>query len=473
MTIIDIARQIELTKGQRNTACDSKPGENSLDWTPVKCDDYVVPQFQIPKSRSQACTKSKLSKVLAFISMAKSKRLSQGCTIMPIATTEKRLVQLCGSQQNVSNLIKFMIQVGLLEVESLDYQFNADKEEYNKSKTYRYYHENEEKIERYCEEQDIHKYEIKNNIRDTVVQKFTITDIDKKRVLFNSKLCLKKPDGYSKAQFEAYLTAALYERYPGLGHYQELADSINDTYYADEPNLKISLSPRFTWGKKNDVVKKIGIRATNRYVSAKKVKKQNARFHGKYKEDILQQYRLNLEKDVTSSVPRITLSLNTGRWISEDVDIYELIYDQCITLKMQTGTDPTVVQKFSDVRSAIKTLHMRCYFDDDRYLVTHTWKAMGFQGNKEEINREMHLLQNAVVSAEGGTLYDNEVFFHESCIYMDVLKELLDNGFRVWQCYDAWYAAKDGVTQSAFEEYMRRIVEEKANPYIARYITSG
>lgn len=85
----------------------------------------------------------------------------------------------------------------------------------------------------------------------------------------------------------------------------------------------------------------------------------------------------------------------------------------------------------------------------------------------------MHLLQNAVVSAEGGTLYDNEVFFHESCIYMDVLKELLDNGFRVWQCYDAWYAAKDGITQSAFEEYMRRIVEEKANSYIARYIATG
>ena len=42
-----------------------------------------------------------------------------------------------------------------------------------------------------------------------------------------------------------------------------------------------------------------------------------------------------------------------------------------------------------------------------------------------------------------GQEYDSEIFFHESCIYMDVLFELLKQGYNVWQCYDCWYTDKE------------------------------
>jgi len=58
----------------------------------------------------------------------------------------------------------------------------------------------------------------------------------------------------------------------------------------------------------------------------------------------------------------------------------------------------------------------------------------------------MYLYQTAIMEAEGGRLFDSEIFLHESCIYIDVLYALLEDGFFVWQCYDAFYAKKEGVT---------------------------
>ena len=112
---------------------------------------------------------------------------------------------------------------------------------------------------------------------------------------------------------------------------------------------------------------------------------------------------------------------------------------------------------------------MRRYFDDEKQLRNHTCLAMQTVKNRQEVYDEMKLYRNAIVKAEGRTFYGNEIFLHESCIYLDVLKELLDDGYFVWECYDAFYARKDGVTQEEYEKYVTELVEEKANDYIARY----
>jgi hypothetical protein len=453
MNIIDIAREIEL-KEKQTVAMDATP----FYWRPMECNEYTLPELKIPEVRSKMCTKKKLGKVLAFIDMVKYKRLARGCTIMPIASTSKKFISICGSQQNASNLIKYMVKIGLLGEESAVYQFNATQEGYNKAKTYRYYYDNELKVKEYCRENNINKYVVLNK-KQSVVQKFRIENFDNDRVRFSSQLHLLKPDNYSMAQFENYIESVLYQNYPYLSYYQELADSINETYYADCSEMSISFTPNYTWNKGNKAITKIGIRATNELVSAKKKKDGNENFYGAYKEDILNKYGLNLEKDVTSSIPRITLSLNVGQWITEDVDIYELIYNKYVT-------NHTVVQKFEKVRPAIKKLHMRGYFDRPSTIGVHTRRVMANVRNKEEVDAEMQIYQNAIITAEGGSLYGSEIFYHESCIYMNVLKELLDTGYKVWQCYDAFYAYKEGVTQEDFEKYVTMVIEDKANLYI-------
>jgi hypothetical protein len=96
----------------------------------------------------------------------------------------------------------------------------------------------------------------------------------------------------------------------------------------------------------------------------------------------------------------------------------------------------------------------------------HTCYAMAEVENRSEVTEEMRVLKDAIVSAEGGHLYGSEIFYHESCIYMEVLTELLDSGYKVWQCYDAFYAHKEGVTQENFKEYVTEVIKEKANLYI-------
>ena len=110
---------------------------------------------------------------------------------------------------------------------------------------------------------------------------------------------------------------------------------------------------------------------------------------------------------------------------------------------------------------------MRCYFDYEGRIGPNTRRAMGSCNNKNAVDSEMKLLRQAVINAEGGTLYDNEIFYYESVIYGRVLKQLLDEGFFVWLCYDAFYStAKDGWDQERFEKYVESLVELHANELI-------
>lgn len=139
-----------------------------------------------------------------------------------------------------------------------------------------------------------------------------------------------------------------------------MADEINESYYAQYPELAIRFKPHFTWNKEKSAIKKIGIRATNQCVSVS----DTAQDKRMSKQELLDRYALNLSKDVKSSVPRITLSLNQHSWEKETSDIYEKIYQEYI----QSGgcpTSGTVVQKFEELRPAIKALHMRRYFDNE------------------------------------------------------------------------------------------------------------
>jgi hypothetical protein len=243
-------------------------------------------------------------------------------------------------------------------------------------------------------------------------------------------------------------------------------DEINRIYYADHPDLQITFEPKFTWNKKGTMVTKIGIRATNSFCNAKKVKDDNPNFHGYYKQDVLDKYGLIFEKDVNSSVPRLTASINAGKWISENEDIYERIYNSYLKLKYPNGLPKDAVQ-FEDARPAIKSLHMRCYFDYEGRIGLNTRRAMSSVKNKAAVDEEMKLLRQAVIDAEGGKLYDNEIFYYESVIYGRVLKELLDKGFFVWMCYDAFYSTKQlPFCQRLFESYVEKLVAYHANNFI-------
>lgn len=426
---------------------------NKDNWEPHKADVYELPAFSIKESQAkgaEAKLRNKLSKVLAFIDLVKHKRLKSGCTIMPISVTNKENLAIWENEKGVSRAIAYMIEIGLISIESDKYQFGAYYEKDNKSKSYRYYKDNEDKLKEYCETRGIKAFIVKNKVYSMNEVKNIHTDIDKKKVRFASRLKLIKPADLSKTEFEKQLTLCLYENYPGLRFHIEKANEINERYYKDYPEFRIRFQPNFTWSDNDFYVSGIGIRATNSMINIKKEKRK----------EILKAYGLTLEKDINASVPRITLSLNSGHWIDESEDIYELIY------RVMEPNETFTKEK----REAIKKLHMRAYFDSgDKSVGHHTWLSM----NQEQIERQdvcdkMEEFRNAIVQAEGGKLYGSDIFYIESCVYLMTLYDLVTSGHRVWQVYDCFYSTGEE-DQELFEFMISYGVKSNFEDFLNMY----
>ena len=404
-------------------------------WEPMRAYTYMLPEFSIIESRAKGASarlRTKLSKVLTFIDSVKHKRFKDGCTIMPISVSNKENLAIWENEMGVSRAIDYMIEIGLLGIENDKYQFGAYYEKDNKSKSYYYYKENEDKIKAYCEEHGIEKYLVKNRVYDASELAVVHKDIDRSKVRFTSRVKLIRPADLSKAEFEKHLTLCLYENYPGLRFHIEKANEINERFYKEYPEFRIRFQPNFTWSDNGLYVSGIGIRATNAMINIRKDKRT----------ELLKKYGFILEKDINASVPRMTLSLNTGEWVDESVDMYELIY---------RSIEPSGTFN-SNTREAIKSLHMRAYFDGgDKQTGHHTWLSMNQDGAvRQEVCNTMTMFRNAIIKAEGGKLYGSDIFYVESCVYLMTLYDLLTSGHKVWQVYDCFYASGDE-DQETFE----------------------
>ena len=362
---------------------------NEWTWEPQKAEDCEPPACCIKGSRAKGAEtkrRNKLSKVLAFIDMVKHKRLKEGCTIMPISVNNKYLLAIWNNKMGVSRALEYMTEIGLIEIENSRYQFGAYHEKDNTSRTYRYYKENEDKVREYCESHNIEAFRVKNPVYSMKELEDVHTDIDRSKVRFSSRLKLIRPAGVSKAAFEKQLTLCLYENYPGLRFHIIKANEINEKYYKDYPEFRIRFQPNFTWSDDNLYVCRIGIRATNHLCNVKKESRH----------EILKTYGFTLEKDINASVPRITLSLNSGHWIEETEDIYELIFRVMEPHGMFT----------KEIREAIKKLHMRAYFDSgEKSAGHHTWLKMEQDGvDREDVCDKMSEMQFLKLKVENFTV---------------------------------------------------------------------
>ena len=420
---------------------------------------FTINQFNIPENRQKAKVKEYLSKALAFIEMKKQWRFSNGFTVMPISCKSKRLLSMfVKSQPRVSMFIDYLITIGLLAEYDETYQFNAYYSKDNKCKRYVYSYDTEIHIIEYCNKNNINKYKIKNNIYNNSIKLQNLDSFDKTAVVFSSKLNLLKPDNWTCNQFEEYLTACLYENYPQLEHYQNMADLINDVYYDNDCDRQIQFVPNFTWQKGNKIIRKIGIRATNSLVSAKKEED----YDKLTRQEVLDKYDLKYDFDVKSSVPRITYLLNNGTWLDNSVDFYKRMFENfchiCPSEKLEWN---------EETREMFKSFHMRGYFDTYAKVSGHIKRELGkkIEYKRSDWSELDYVMKSYKQSIEMtvGQEYDSEVFFHESCIYLDVLFELLKRNYNVWQCYDCWYTDKE-------VEDIQEIICNKALSYYSLYV---
>ena len=399
-------------------------------WKPYEIKDFTLPEFQIPVKKSnnaKASLYKQLSKVLAFVDFTKRKRAGQGCTVMPIPTTSRQNLMIWDSSMAVSRAIDLMETLGLISLFDNSYRFGVPYPGGCYCKLYAYYKDNEDKLIEYCKDNGISKFEIKNaeDFCSEQVEKLEVVNeeavFEIADVRFGKNLDLEKPQDCSKSDFEVFLTYCLYHNYPDFRFHQIKADEINSRFYENYPDFKLRFKPNFTW-KGNKVVK-IGIRLTNKLCSVEKAERK----------ELLKQFGFNLEKDVKSSVPRLTLSLNKGEWIGEDVDLYKLINDE-----FEPGSEFTEAR-----RDAIKHFMLMTYFEEgsDKLLGKNvTYKLNKKDFNKSEVDEMMGRLRRAAFKALGEKFYGNDIFYVESCVYLMTLYDLLTSGHMVWIVYGAFYS---------------------------------
>ena len=427
-------------------------------WKPCALEGYATPKFEIPVKKSnnyETYKRAELSRVLAFIEYARKKRIKGGCTAMPIPTTSRKNLMIWGYPKAISRGIEFMEEIGLITVHIDQWRFGVPFQGANYGKTYAYFEENEQKVIQYCEEHGIYKYVVKNleEIKGTEKQILKVESaieyidevktFDRSSVRFAKGLNLEKPEGVSKEEFKLYLYCCLYLNYPELALHQGKADEINENFYKDYPELTLRFKPHLTW-QDNKVVK-IGIRISNEICSQKREERK----------ELLDQYGFHLEHDVRSSVPRLTLSINKGRWVDEDIDIYKLINDE-----FEPDTEFTPAR-----RDAIKHYMLRTYFDIGsdkelgRNVLSDIYKAkVEMSGvDKAEVDDLMGRLREAAFRALGNKTYGSDIFYIESCVYLMTLYDLLTSGHMVWLVYDAFYSNGEE-DQETFTEMVKSSV---------------
>ena len=348
-----------------------------------------------------------------------------------VSVKSKRLVDIYKNPRNVSNVIALACKVDLLKCVNDKYRFGL-YESY--AKTYIYNKVVQDLIKGLIAKHNINytKYIVRNNkTNDTTYisgNEFEIDHTKHYNVLFSSRLRIPH---ITDEQCLAYL----YEFYPQLAHYQDIADEMNGTFLKEIPEQQIVFQPKITRSK-GGYVTKIGIRATSSVVSLKEHESINPNYKGVWRKDYLKEFfgtDKYFEYDVKSSIYRVSYLMNYGEWLDNTYDFYELAYGK----KFDSPAE----------RAYFKEFAMRLYFDSPSTLYNHTkecYAGLLSSGISEQTIKDGITDLKAKLDYSIGNLpLGSEIFLHESCIYLDLVHELRKQGFKVVQIYDGFYSDQD------------------------------
>ena len=423
--------------------------QKTIKWKPFYLEkgQYQVPDFDIPKTRD-CKIKKELGKILTFIyEKAQGVRKKDACTIMPIPWNMPILKEIWS---NVTRGKVLMEKIGLIQEYNNKWRYGAGH--FNYGKTYAYFYENEVKFIERCKKDNINPIQLKNYKQ---LKPQNIQNIDSTKVKIGTGLRLEKPSSMSPKQFEDALTQIIYTKYKQLEEVQKLADEINEKYYENYPEFKISLRLKFKWGNSGKYVTKIKLRATNSLCNLEE----------KDKQEVLDRYGLHLASDVNCSVPRLNKSMNIGKWFSDgpnrqfETDLYELIFREMYQNEPFT----------KETRDALKKLLLRSFFErSDDLLIRDVWNNIDQDGlDKKEVEKELVLLNNAVKKVSGPKMYGPEIYYVEACVYLRVLYDLLKDGYLAWIIYDGFYSS--GVMMDEiFDSYVKKMIEIEFDSFYKR-----
>ena len=243
--------------------------------------------------------------------------------------------------------------------------------------------------------------------------------------------------GISLSRIESVLNA----RYPQFLEGKKIAAELNKSLPLEEQiKWQWHLELKQRDGKK--YLTKIGFRASNMICSYKENENKNPCYRGKWRREYLSGvYGSGYSHyDFNASIWRLSYNLLHDEMLPESRDGYELAYGD----KFKSRKD----------RDIFKKIAMRLYFGGINQLgvqVERKFKEIADKLEKKytydharaRFIQDIMSEQKLIAVENIGGFFDSEIFLHESCIYLNIYKDIVDSGVRCTQIYDSFYFNAD------------------------------
>ena len=230
--------------------------------------------------------------------------------------------------------------------------------------------------------------------------------------------------GISLSRIESVLNA----RYPQFLEGKRIADELNKLLPLEEQiKWQWNLELKQRDGKK--YLTKIGFRASNMICSYKEHQNANPCYRGKWRSEYLTEvYGSEYSHyDFNASIWRLSYNLLHDEMLPESIDAYELAYGG----KFESKED----------RDLFKKIAMRLYFGGINQLgvqVENKFKEIANKLCEEYVydHARANCIQDVMSDKkllaieQIGGFFDSEIFLHESCIYLNIYKNIVDLGIR-------------------------------------------
>ena len=252
------------------------------------------------------------------------------------------------------------------------------------------------------------------------------------------------------------IESVLNTKYPQFLEGRRIADELNKTLPTEE-KIKWRWNLELKQGRNGRrYLTKIGFRASNIICSYKKRENENPCYRGKWRSEYLSgvygdEYG---HYDFNASIWRLSYNLLHDDILPESTDGYELAYGD----RFATRKD----------RDIFKKIAMRLYFGGINQLgvqVENRFKEIlkelggNYDYDCDRARRIQDIMcEQKLTAVENiGGFFDSEIFLHESCIYLNVYKDIVKSGIRCSQVYDSFYF-KSGIdvdVNSLYEDNLR------------------
>ena len=360
--------------------------------------------------------------------------------------TSGKLLELFGSNYQISKVIQGAIAIGLIACVDENYAYGSDIDNFCKLYAWN-------KPRAKLVKDMVKKYGCRKELPKSVRMKLAKRNHGKKLKSLKEKISPSMIRITQKTCLPLSITNeeivdAIRHNYPQIAWAQDTAIKLNENLPADE---QISANPKIR--RTGKVISKIGFRITNPIVSCKEHENENKDYNGRWRKEILKE-KLGewVEYDVKSSIYRVHYFITHGEWLSDEIDLY----------KEMAGTEfPS-----KESRNFYKQFAMSLYFENSVDSIRNHLLKKGIGSlNDEALNAAWNRMRFIL-----GNPMKSEIFIHEGCIYLEALRRMIENHWKVIQVYDGFYVQKQsGITP----DDIRNIIEDSAYWYRNTFLTSN